>query len=426
MSETPLAKANSPAPQPPAGSVPAAGGHLPVLDGVRGLAILLVLVIHSIDYGWKPDSAGEQVAWNLARWGWVGVDLFFVLSGFLITGILLRTRREDHYLRNFYARRALRIFPLYYGTVFLCLVLLPRIPLPALDWLRDLATRQGWFWAHASNYYKITVTDGPVMGWLSSMWSLAVEEHFYFVWPFVVYWVSPRRLAGVCLGGALLVLALRVGLATAGFSGDYLYRSTLTRIDPLLLGALLAVLTQSASNRAWLVKLARGVLAVTAGVFVLQMVALHGAHGRDTTWFGKTGLYSMAGLFFAALLVLVLYAPPQSRLQRFFSLGTLQTFGKYSYAMYILNKPVFYLVKSVFSPADYPVFGSQLPGAVLFLGLGTLLTLGGALVSWNLLEKRFLSLKRYFEAGKPKRVRPVVVPSAAPVAGRRGVTQVPA
>src|SRR5690242_18512664 len=92
-------------------------GHIPALDGVRGLAILLVLITHGVDAGLQPGGAAERLIYNVARWGWVGVDLFFVLSGFLITGILLGSRDRPRYFTNFYARRALRIFPLYCATV---------------------------------------------------------------------------------------------------------------------------------------------------------------------------------------------------------------------------------------------------------------------------------------------------------------------
>src|SRR5262249_8432583 len=159
----------------------------------------------------------------------------------------------------------LRIFPLYYGTVLLCLVLLPLVPLAALDWLRDLSGQQVWFWAHVSNYYKITQPHGPSIGWLSTLWSLAVEEHFYLVWPFLVLWLSPRRLGLVCAAGAVAVLGVRIGLAANGTSGDYLYRSTLTRIDPLLLGALVAILGDQMGTLRRLVPAARTVLAVALG-----------------------------------------------------------------------------------------------------------------------------------------------------------------
>src|SRR5262249_49777638 len=113
-------------------------GHIPALDGVRGLAILLVLIVHSVDR-WAPRTGTESLLWHLALWGWSVVVLLLVLPGFLTPAFLRPPRARPHSLRTFPPRRALRIFPLYYGTVLLCLVLLPLVPLAALDWLHDLS-----------------------------------------------------------------------------------------------------------------------------------------------------------------------------------------------------------------------------------------------------------------------------------------------
>src|SRR5438034_6430412 len=91
--------------------------HIPALDGLRGLAIALVLLSHFIPYSDQPGSLAGKIFFFIGRCGWCGVDLFFVLSGFLITGILMEAKGKDHYFRNFYARRTLRIFPLYYLTL---------------------------------------------------------------------------------------------------------------------------------------------------------------------------------------------------------------------------------------------------------------------------------------------------------------------
>src|SRR4051812_39004746 len=101
-------------------------GFIPALDGLRGIAILLVLFHHFTIY--RPDRGLDKWLANIPAAGWIGVDVFFVLSGFLITGILLDARDRRHYFRNFYARRALRIFPLYYLVVFVGLILLPKLP----------------------------------------------------------------------------------------------------------------------------------------------------------------------------------------------------------------------------------------------------------------------------------------------------------
>ena len=116
-------------PQPAAreGSVPWTATHLPALDGVRGLAIALVLAYHFVAFS-EPASLVERALVQVCDFGAAGVDLFFLLSGFLITGILVETRGRSHFFRNFYTRRVLRIFPLYYGVLVAVFLIAPRIP----------------------------------------------------------------------------------------------------------------------------------------------------------------------------------------------------------------------------------------------------------------------------------------------------------
>ena len=177
---------------PPSASAsprPNVRGHLPVLDGVRGLAILMVLVFHFVG-NMQPTNWVERVIVGVTNYGSYGVELFFVLSGFLITGILYDTHKKPHYFRNFYMRRLLRIFPLYYGVLALVFFVAPLIPLlrgPALDYLVD---RPAWAWLYAVNIYIAKQGE----------WSFSYLDHF---------WSLCRR------GALLLVLAAR-GLAAGG------------------------------------------------------------------------------------------------------------------------------------------------------------------------------------------------------------------
>ena len=169
--------------------------HIPALDGLRGFAILLVIFIH---FGAGVDL--PVFFHRLAYMGWTGVDLFFVLSGFLITRILLTSKNSRHYFKNFYLRRMLRIFPLYYAALVCGIWLIPAI-LPETivqPYLGQSQSHQGWLWSYSVN---IARTFMPIVsfGMFSHFWSLAIEEQFYIIWPSVVKWLEPKRLFYVCL-----------------------------------------------------------------------------------------------------------------------------------------------------------------------------------------------------------------------------------
>jgi len=197
-------------------------GHILALDGLRGVAILLVIACHFVS---NLHIVGDGPAWiivALAQAGWTGVDLFFVLSGFLITGILVDARGSNTYFRAFYARRALRILPAYYGFLFAIFVLLPLLNLGAGDNYMLARQHQGWYWLHLTNL-MIAIGEIPGRGPYPNtlFWSLAVEEQFYFIWPAIVALCSTRTLRRVCIAGVIGCAVLRIIGALSGVPGTF-------------------------------------------------------------------------------------------------------------------------------------------------------------------------------------------------------------
>ena len=200
--------------------------RIPELDGLRGLAVLMVMAYHSFAYEMVREQWGgftRILVW-VTNLGWLGVDLFFVLSGFLITGVLLRTRQHARYLSNFYWRRALRILPLYFLVLLvigLCYANAGRFVLLSAFFLANLVSLFG-----------VPLVYGP-------LWSLAVEEHFYLFWPWVVRALTPWRLTWLAAGIALTQPVVRgLGFITK----TDIYYFTWFRLDGLAWGAWLACL----------------------------------------------------------------------------------------------------------------------------------------------------------------------------------------
>lgn len=203
------------------------GKHVPSLDGVHGVAILLVIWFHLVQMFPEFHAMLGPLVVRTATLGQTGVDLFFVLSGFLITGILLDTRQHPHYFRNFFARRTLRIFPLY----FVALAILLQFD---RQWVTELPARleasQLWMWTYLSN---IPPSYGPTSVRFVHFWSLAVEEQFYLVWPLVVWFAGHRYIRHVCLACVLLGPCCRWLFMELEFSPFY---SVFCRVDALAAG----------------------------------------------------------------------------------------------------------------------------------------------------------------------------------------------
>jgi peptidoglycan/LPS O-acetylase OafA/YrhL len=367
--------------------------HLPALDGARGLAILLVLVFHLTLYGLAlPSGTAGKALYRIALSGWIGVDLFFVLSGFLITGILYDAKGKDHYLRNFYARRCLRIFPLYFGVLAIALVFLP-LAFPKHAGLQALTSNSGWYWTYTTNV-MIARGGWPDFGALGHFWSLAVEEQFYLLWPFVVLLLNRRKLMGLCIACILLSLCVRMELHDWGRRAA---ASVLmpARVDALAAGGLVALLhrgpTGLSGYRRHSLWVALGCGLALAGLG-LRYREFNVSHEPILT----VG-FTMLALFFASLLVLLLSCGPHHPVGRVFRSAGLRFFGRYSYGLYVFHHPLLFITTPSAVAAALPWLpGGELGSRLVMVGGVAVLSLGLTLLSWHLVEQHFLRLKSWF------------------------------
>lgn len=354
--------------------------HIPELDGVRGLAILLVVLFHL-------KIPGMQM-------GWSGVDLFFVLSGFLITSILLATRGSANYFSAFYARRVLRIFPLYFFILFVVFL----VVLPVAD-RYSLAHRapigdQLWYWLYASNWFNAL---GHNIFYLSHFWSLAVEEQFYLIWPLLVFVFGSKLLGKTCLALIVGCFLLRVAFSINHPNTLLVQRATVFRIDALALGGLIAVLVATRG----LVEKLSPYFRFAGVVSALALAIIVGLKGSAQSAPMMTVGYASLE-FMAAYLVLfaVTHSGSSALAARVLRFDALRALGKYSYGLYVLHYPI---IVFVFAAEERLKSNSPRLVHIASVLLAAVASYMAALLSWALLEKPILRLKDNFRYGLGKR-----------------------
>jgi peptidoglycan/LPS O-acetylase OafA/YrhL len=371
-------------------------GHLIPLDGLRGLAILAVMASHLFAVNYETASPPLRLVGRVFYWGIWGVDLFFVLSGFLITGILVDSLEGPNYFRNFYMRRVLRIFPLYYGILCLLFALTSVLAIqwhglqvPLLLYLQN-----GW------RLQPLTELLGRNIS-LNHLWSLAIEEQFYLVWPFAVFVArTPRRIMAVAITGCVLALCFRLTLWGVWRNGFTTHFNVFARGDALLLGAVLALLYRS--DR-WpnILRWSRPAFLALAALLIGSLVASGTWLFRSLYW-PYAVHYSFVAMASGALLAWSLRAGVFSRLC---SSHILRFFGKYSYGLYVLHMTFLPLLTRTIRPFLLHLCGNKAVAVVGTAILVVAISSGAAWLSFHLYEKRFLRLKRYFEYSS--RVPPV-------------------
>ena len=368
--------------------------RMPTLDGLRAIAILAVLW-HNTTAGHYHGNTIVELINLCSNAGWLGVQLFFVLSGFLITGLLLDGTDEQHRFRNFYARRVLRIFPPYYALLITFCLILPAV-FPHTPILHEHLDRSLWNWLFLNNWTSPFIGDTPT---LPHLWSLAVEEQFYIVWPACVFFLPRRTLPWLCLCVVLSALIVRFGITLYDpvFASDATYTFTVARWDALAIGSGLAFFMRNADAYRELRRYARPIF-YSSAVYIIGFAAID--HNFAPTGQGLIPLnQTIAALFFAALIFMAVQANAgrAHHWQRFLLLPALQSIGKYSYAMYLFHLPLTIILEphwhryAVAFSADHPSWSVTTFSFIVFACTYCL-----AATSWVLLERPCLRLKRFF------------------------------
>jgi peptidoglycan/LPS O-acetylase OafA/YrhL len=339
--------------------------YIPELQGLRGLAVLAVIVYHC-----HPRLEGTWIHYA-SLWGWAGVNLFFVLSGFLITSILLEAREKPRYFRNFYARRALRIWPVYVLVLAAVYLQAPWFvggpvlaAVKAAPWLAYIFFVQNLF------HLALPPAIGPT-------WSLAIEEQYYFLWaPLVRFLRRPWMLAAVltlALVGSPLMRMTHLAWITP--------THTLTHLDGIAWGSLLALglYTLPVSRRVWLWM---GLSALPLGILAAATVA------GGTAFLDSALAVGFAGALLAAIASTGARNPLSAVLRR----GPLAFYGRISYGLYMTHIMVFIFFGWFDLAMDR--YGTAGNLAVVAFRLGASTVLATAL--WYGFESQILKLKRYF------------------------------
>ena len=381
-------------------------GHIPALDGIRGLAVLMVLIVHfgivfHLSAHGPRGVRYAEVLESFTALGQYGVDLFFALSGFLITGILMDSKGSDSYFSTFYLRRTVRIFPLYFCYLFLVLVVLRSIYVMHLKTDPWQSVNPWWYLTYLSNWKP---GHGMKDLCLGHMWTLAIEEQFYLAWPLVVFLCPRRRLGAACVAVMAAALALRVAMVRLGFHLEAVNRLTLPRLDSLASGGWVAAVVRGGREGPAVRKL-MGILTPAA---VAGLVAAYWADAAYPALY----LFQTAGkscMAMACALLVYWAAQPGGAASKAFDNPLLRILGKYSYGIYIFHILVEYIIDRYLA---YRMFRLAIPAWQMivvnccYMLLEALASFGVAWLSWRLLESPFLKLKGRFTYRPARAARP--------------------
>jgi peptidoglycan/LPS O-acetylase OafA/YrhL len=325
-----------------------------------------------------------------------GLDLFFVLSGFLITTILDTTRDSEKPFFTFYARRVLRIVPLYFAYLTIIPIVFSRAGPIAIG----TASERIWDWTFLTNV-AMTHKSPLELGFLfGHLWSLAIEEQFYVMWPLVVLLTPRRELAKVCVVLMGFSVLLRVYLSTVGLA-HYGWLLMPSRLDGLMGGSLVAILAAEHPER--LRNSARAIITALTALIILYVTSM-----LVLLWPSKVDLLHtfyiqlparrveialwpfLSAIFFSSIVALAV--TQENRAPRWLSARWLRSTGRYSYGMYLFHSVILFLFYLAHLPLRHPIGGFDFPYQLVWIVLLILVSRTTGAITWNAFEKQFLKL----------------------------------
>ena len=361
------------------------GEHLLFLDGLRGIASILVLIYH-ISWMWRKITAKYyfKLDYFIAQIGWTGVNLFFIVSGLLITNILLNTKNKNNYFKNFYMRRVLRIIPLYFLILFI------------FNFLYNEFSHLFFHLFFISNFLLV---DSSIVnsGFAAVSWSLSIEEQFYIFWPMIIRTVSSNKLYIYCI----LIIGVATTIKSMSFLGNlpyhFLYYSTVTRLDGLALGSLLALIIRFRTSRRMDFYCALFVLSLSLSLIIFIYLKLGGFYVKinPTLIMGLGDI--LVNLFYASFIYITIFWN-KGYLRKILTCRLLSISGKHSYAIYLIHPVVLSLVDNflkfkIIKMAHWNFLLTEISFHLLVI----IITFIVAKILWVSFEAPFLNLKRFFD-----------------------------
>jgi peptidoglycan/LPS O-acetylase OafA/YrhL len=410
---------------PPGAGTGTQSGRQPILDGVRAAAALLVFLGHATIIPADPGvNVTIDVIWSrMASLNGLGAIMFFILSGYLVTEVLLKSDRDPKFFfGHFYARRALRLLPLYFIVVIFSLVILPNLPgsiFPVAK-LQRFGQIHGdeWLYATGLSNFAVQAAGKWRHGILDPTWSLAIEFQFYLIWPVAVYFLRRRGLLVLCI---LMIVFSSVFRALAAYSWDWnpisIYVSSWSRIGAFGFGGVVSLVLRDPELlrrlRPWATAAALSVLPLIWASMAFedyylgpdQNFSKHGLRGGKFTY---SILNTITQIGIVGLMLWCMAATPTGILATVFCSEPLRRFAKYSYAFFLFHLPIRAAVRDVFFGFAnegnnvhpkfewFTVWGSYLPAQLVYYVLAFGASFGAAWVTWHMYEKHWLRFNVFF------------------------------